>query len=319
MNRLPLIRDLTDTSAGWGFYLCARRETRVDRGGREFMAVVLQDLSGQVPAKIFDDVAALKEEFEPGEFVRVEAKANRHFNKLELLVEKIRRINPASDREDGFREDDCIPCAPRPIDEMWSELQALVAGAENPFIRRLLNAVLERHGERIRTWPAALTVHHAYRGGLLEHILKIAQVGTTLATAYGADPDVVLAGAVLHDLGKVEELSYDGVTSYSRTGNLLGHIMIGTIMAREEMREMEGFPADLRTRIEHLIVSHHGQREFGSPVEPMTEEAFILSAVDDLDATLHQFRRHVADAGGEGDFTPYHPRLKRVLLKPGGR
>lgn len=322
MNRLPLIRDLTDTSAGWAFYLCARRETRVDRAGKEFMTVVLQDLSGQIPAKVFDNVAALKEEFEPGEFVKVQARANRHFQKLELILDKIRRVDPAGDRADGFREDDCIPCAPRPIDEMWAELQALVARVTNPWVRQLLTAILERHGDRLRIWPAALTVHHAYRGGLLEHVLKIAEVGTTLATAYGADPDLVdlvMAGAVLHDLGKVEELCYDGVTSYSRTGNLLGHITIGVMMARDEMRGIEGFPADLQTRIEHLVVSHHGERELGSPVEPMTEEAFILSAVDNLDATLHQVRRHMIDAGGEGDFTPYHPRLKRVLLKPAGR
>ncbi|MEO8076290.1 MAG: HD domain-containing protein, partial [Acidobacteriota bacterium] len=174
-----------------------------------------------------------------------------------------------------------------------------------------------------RVLPSAflenLKVHHAYRGGLLEHILKIAETGEAIAIAYGADPDLLLAGAILHDLGKVDELSYDGITSYSRNGNLLGHITIGVTMVRDALRGIEGFPDDLRTRIEHLIVSHHGKRELGSPVEPMTEEAFILSAIDDLDATLHQFRRHVREDRGEGDFTAYHPRLRRILLKPAGR
>jgi 3'-5' exoribonuclease len=126
----------------------------------------------------------------------------------------------------------------------------------------------------------------------------------------------VVAGAVLHDIGKIEELSYDGVTTYSRRGNLLGHITIGVQIVRDAAAAIPDFPEPLRTRIEHLVVSHHGERELGSPVEPMTEEAFILSAIDDLDARLHQFRRHVREDASAGEFTAYHPRFKRVLLKP---
>lgn len=319
MARLPLITALDDASSGFGFYLCARKEVRTGRGGADFVSLVLQDVSGQIPAKIFDDVEHLKEEFEAGEFVKVQGRGNRHNQKLEVVVEKIRRVEPTHDRLDGFREEDCIPCAPRPLDEMWAELVARVARVENPWLRRLLEVAIERHGDRLRIWPAALLVHHAYRGGLLEHVLKIADVGGALAASYGADADMVVAGAVLHDIGKLEELSYDGVTSYSRRGNLLGHITMGAQMVREMAAEIAGFPEDLRTRVEHLVVSHHGARELGSPVEPMTEEAFILSAIDDLDAQLHQFRRHVAEDSAGGDFTAYHPRFRRVLLKPSGR
>lgn len=227
MARLPVISDLLDTSSGSGFFLCARKEVRTGRGGGEFISLVLQDLSGQIPAKIFDDVETLKGEFEAGEFVKVQAHGNRHQQKLELVIEKIRRVNPAQDRLDGFREDDCIPCSPRPLDEMWSELQARVGRVANPWVRRLLEVVIERHGDRLRTWPAAVVVHHAYRGGLLEHILKLAEVGSVLATAYDADVDLVVAGALLHDIGKLDELAYDCITTYSRRGNLLGHITLG--------------------------------------------------------------------------------------------
>jgi len=168
-------------------------------------------------------------------------------------------------------------------------------------------------------WPAALTVHHAYRGGLLEHVLKLAEVGALLANAYDADPDLILAGAVLHDLGKLEELDYDGATRYSVSGNLVGHITLGVMMVRDAARAIDGFPDDLLLRIEHLIVSHHGARDHGSPVEPMSVEAFIFSALDDLDATLHQVRRHIADDRGAGPLTSYYPRLGRVLLKPADR
>lgn len=319
MARLPFIGDLDETSSGFGFYLCARKEVRTGRGGADFISIVLQDVSGQIAGKIFDDVEALKGEFDAGEFVKVQGRGNRHLQKLELVVERIRRVDPAHDRLDGFREEDCIPCSPRPLDEMWAELHARVAGVGNTWVRRLLEVVIETDGDRLRIWPAALTVHHAYRGGLLEHILKIAEVGSVLAVSYGADADLVVAGAILHDIGKLEELSYDGVTTYSRRGNLLGHITMGAQMVREAAASIEGFPEQLRTRIEHLVVSHHGERELGSPVEPMTEEAFILSAIDDLDAQLHQFRRHVIEDGTDGEFTAYHPRFKRVLLKSSGR
>lgn len=317
--RLPALRQLDESASGWAFYLCVQKDVRTGRDGGTFMSLLLQDATGQIPAKIFDEVDTLRHEFEAGEFVKVQGSGNRHHQKLELMVEKIRRVDPVRDRLDGFREEDCIPSAPRPVDEMWRELESRIVGVENSWIRRLLETVLARHGERLRTWPAALTVHHAYRGGLLEHVLKLAEVGDAIARAYGADRDLLLAGAVLHDLGKLDELSYDGGTTYSRRGNLLGHITIGVGMVRDAAGSIDGFPEELRTRIEHLVVSHHGERELGSPVEPMTAEAFILSSIDDLDATLHQFTRHVRDDRGEGDFTTYHPRLGRVLLKPSGR
>ena len=224
------------------------------------------------------------------------------------------------ERQEGFREDDGIPCPPQPIDDMWRELTAIIAReATNPWIRSLLDRALERYGDRLRIWPAALLVHHAYRGGLLEHILMMAEVGVSLARQYQADANVVLAGAVLHDIGKLEELEYADITRYSTAGNLLGHITLGAQAVNTLIDEIEGFPEGLKIEVQHLVLSHHGSREFGSPVEPMTVEAFILAAVDDLDAKIHQARRHVAEDEGEGPFTGYHPRLKRVLLKPSGR
>lgn len=316
--KLPPIADLEAASIGWGFYLCARKEVRSGRTG-DFLAIVLQDNSGEIAAKIFQDVETLRLEFDAGEFVKVSGRGNVFNQRLELVLDKIRRVQER-DRQDGFREEDCIPCAPRPIDEMWAELEDLVGReAVDPWVRELLGRVLTAHGDRLRIWPAARSVHHAYRGGLLEHILQMAHVTVTLAKAYGADPSVALAGAVLHDIGKLTELSYECVTEYSVEGNLLGHITIGAQMVREFTSQIEGFPEGLRLRIEHLVLSHHGSREFGSPVEPMIVEAFILAAVDDLDAKIHQVRRHVAQDEGDGAFTSYHRRLGRVLLKPSGR
>jgi 3'-5' exoribonuclease len=202
----------------------------------------------------------------------------------------------------------------------WSELQARLARVENPWIAQLLRDVIDASETRLRAWPAAVTVHHAYAGGLLDHIVSVAAAGDALALLYRADADIVFAGAVLHDIGKLEELTFeDGAIGYSRDGNLLGHIAMGVVLVRAAADRIPGFPQDLRSCLEHLVVSHHGARALGSPAEPMTVEAFILSAADDLDAKIHQVRRHVADDAGEGEFTAFHPRLRRVLLKPSGR
>jgi 3'-5' exoribonuclease len=203
---------------------------------------------------------------------------------------------------------------------MWAELARIVdREATDPWVRALLSRVIEEHGERLRKWPAAQFVHHAYRGGLLEHVLQIAKTGVSIGQAYGADVNLVLAGAILHDIGKLEELQYDCVTQYSAAGNLVGHITLGAQLVRRAIDRIEGFPPALAVQIEHLVLSHHGSKEFGSPVEPMTVEAFILAAADDLDAKIHQVRRHVTEDEGEGEFTSYHPRLRRVLFKPSFR
>lgn len=315
MTQLPKIAELVGASNGWGYFLCARKELRSGKSGN-YLALVLQDISGEIKAKVFQDVDQLKDEFDAGEFVKIQARGNLFNQRLELVIDKIRRVHAQRDALEGFREEDCIPCAPRPLDEMWQELEAHVARVSSPPVRELLTRIITRESDRLRIWPAAQAVHHAYRGGLLEHVLKILDSVIFLADAYGANRDVLVAGAILHDIGKLEELSYGVTTEYSVQGNLIGHITIGAGMVRDVAREIPDFPPDLLLQIEHLILSHHGQRAMGSPVEPMTVEAFILSAVDDLDARIHQVRKHIEADDTDGPFTAYHRRLERVLYKP---
>ncbi len=299
---------------GWGFFLCARKEVRAGRSG-PYMALQLQDATGQIEGKVFQDVERLQLEFDAGDFVKVQGRGNRFKDRTELLVDKIRRVDPAHDAAQGFSERACVQSAARSDDEMWHALTQLVESVENTFVRTLLARILDTHEEQRRRWPAAQTVHHAYRSGLLEHILKVADVATALASAYNADRSLVIAGAILHDIGKLQELDYDVVTRYSLDGNLVGHITLGVVLVRTETEKIGGFPDALRAQIEHLIVSHHGSKEFGSPVEPRTVEGFILAAADDLDAKIHQVRRHVADDQGDDEFTSFHRRLQRSLFK----
>jgi len=314
MSRLPLVRELTAESAGSGFFLCTRKEIRSGRKG-DFIALLLQDKSGHVPAKVFDNVERLRGEFEVGDFVTVKAKGNVYNEQLELIVENIRRVHPDQDRAFGFREEDCVPSAPRPVDEMWAELQDLLGRISDPSVKALVEHITRAYEEQLRTWPAAQVVHHAYRGGFLEHVLTMARVGLSLAGEYGADGNLVVAGALLHDIGKLKELDYEAAASYSREGRLIGHITLGVLMVRDAAREIPGFPPELLAEIEHLIVSHHGSVDLGSPVEPMTVEAFILAAADELDATLNQVRQAIEEDPGDAEFTAYQRRLGRVLWK----
>jgi 3'-5' exoribonuclease len=313
-TRLPFIRTLAADLNGWAFFLCTQKDVRQGRTGELFIALTLQDKTGVIKGRIFSEAARLRDEFDSGDFVKVQGRSDLFNGRVQLLIDRIRRINPDQDKQQGFREEDCVLSAARSADEMWSELQELVAHVQDSFVRELLQRVTAEHAEKLKIWPAAQTVHHAYRSGFLEHILSVARSALMLGTAYGANKDLLTAGAILHDIGKLEELSYDRATSYSREGNLVGHVTLGAMMVRAAMSSIPEFPDVLRTQIEHLVVSHHGHKEFGAPVEPMTIEAMILSAADDLDAKINQVRSALAEEG-DGEFTAYHQRLGRVLWR----
>jgi 3'-5' exoribonuclease len=315
MSRLPRISDLVAETTGWGYFLCLQKEVRAGRKS-DFLAITLADASGQIQARMFDQIDRYRQEFEAGEFVRAEARVDSFNNQPQLILSAVRRVNPAQDASQGFREDELVPSAPRPIDEMWAELTGIVGEVADEHVRVLLARVLADHEAALREWPAAKQIHHAYRGGFLEHVLQIAHVGRMVARAYGADADLVVAGALLHDIGKLQELQYElGATTYTREGNLIGHIGLGLILVRETANGIAGFPSGLRAQIEHLVMSHHGTRAHGSPVEPKTIEAFILSMVDDLDARINQVRRALGETPVGEEFTQWHRRLERVLYK----
>jgi 3'-5' exoribonuclease len=319
MERLPRLASLAVEDEGWGFFLCSYKEIRAGRSGSDFIILTLQDATGQATAKVLGDAERFKDEFEAGEFVRVEGKGSLYAGQVQLVLSTIRRVNPDQDRLQGFREDLCIRSAPRPIDEMWEELQGHLRSVKNDHLRVLLNRIVADNEAQLRIWPAAQQIHHAYRGGFLEHITKMAEVGRLVARAYGADEELVLAGVVLHDIGKLQELAYDaGAGSYTRDGNLVGHIALGLMLVRETVNGISGFPEDLRAQVEHLVASHHGTREYGSPVEPKTIEAFIVASVDDLDAKINQVRRAINEDPSTDEFTSWNKRLGRVLYKGKG-
>jgi 3'-5' exoribonuclease len=202
---------------------------------------------------------------------------------------------------------------------MFAELRALVAGMRNPHLRSLLEAFLndEPLARMYRTAPAAKHVHHAYLGGLIEHVLSVCRLCHLMASHYGnVDYELLLTGAVLHDVGKVAELTYDRSFGYSTEGQLLGHIVIGLRMLHEKLQQVPGFPPKLRVLVEHLIVSHHGELEYGSPKLPLFPEALLLHHLDNLDSKMECMRALAAnDRHIDGCWTGYSPSLERSILK----
>jgi 3'-5' exoribonuclease len=317
MQRLPPANRLQPNQAGWGFFLCTEKQVRSGRGG-DYLALTLQDSTGDLVGRVLDNVERLRDQFEAGEFVKAQGRAQSFNGRLQFVVESIRRVmlGPDSqDRREGFSEDTLVPTSSRPLEEMWTELQQVAAALGNPHLRALAETLVRENESRLRIWPAARSVHHAYRGGFLEHVLKMAEAGRALAGLYEADADLVVIGALLHDIGKLRELEYETSTSYTREGNLVGHVTLGAIMIEDACRRLPGFPDALRTELVHLIVSHHGARELGAPVEPMTVEAVILATVDELDAQLNQIRRALDEPGGDGEFTTFQSRLGRSFWK----
>jgi 3'-5' exoribonuclease len=208
-GHLPFIRTLAADLNGWAYFLCTQKDVRQGRGGDLFISLALQDKTGLIRGRIFNEAARLRDEFDAGDFVKAQGRTDLFNGRVQFIIERIRRVNPDQDKLQGFREEDCVLSAARPVDEMWKELEGLVAGVGDPFILELLQRLTTAHAEQLRIWPAAQTVHHAYRSGFLEHVLSVARVALTLGDAYGANRDLLTAGLTLHATGHLMALQDD--------------------------------------------------------------------------------------------------------------
>ncbi len=283
------------------------------KAGKPYLSLTLMDRSGELPGVSWDDAVRLAEFCRVGAVVRVVAQVQSYRDQLQLKIDGVQPCPP-----DQVEAADYVPACPGDREAMAGQIQQLVASVREPFLRKLLNRFF-RQGEIWELFleaPAAKGIHHAYLGGLLEHSLSVAQLADRIAGHYpGIDRCLLLTGALLHDLGKVWELSMElGVIEYSDRGRLKGHLVMGSEAVAEAAGRIKGFPPPLLEQVQHLILSHHGRLEFGSPTLPMTPEAFVLSFVDDLDAKMNlmeQLRRKISEPGGQ--WTDYQRSLERYL------
>jgi 3'-5' exoribonuclease len=310
----PFVKEVGPNQSISTFFLVLNKEIRQKKSGEPYLSLSLCDRTGELDAKMWDNVAEVMETFDRDDFVKVKGMVQIFHNRPQLTIHKMQRVG---DHEVEFA--DYFPASERNPDEMFAELRGIVEGMQSAPLRRLLDALLDdpEIARRYKIAPAAKQIHHAYLGGLLEHVLSLCGLAKLTASHYRSiDLDLLLAGAVLHDIGKIYELSYERGFSYSTEGQLLGHIMIGMRMVADKLAGIPDFPPRLRTLLEHMILSHHGRLEFGSPKLPQFPEAILLHYIDDLDSKMECMRVLVdRDNQVEGHFSAYSPALERSILK----
>ncbi len=308
------VQDFEADSRLTTYLLVQGKEVRAKKSsGEPYLALVLSDSSGSIEAKMWDNVEEVADTFERDDFIKVKAAVQVYRDKLQLIIHKLRK---AADSEVDLS--DFIPHTKRNIDEMFAELTAVVDGFENPHLRALLKSFLDdpEFAEKFKVAPAAKSLHHAFVGGLLEHVISLLHLARLVASNYDyLDVELLQTGVVLHDLGKIDELTYGRSFGYSDDGQLLGHITIVLQWIDGKCRDLPDFPQKLRRLVEHMVLSHHGRYEFGSPKLPMFPEALALSYIDDLDSKLESMRATVASEGlVDSYWTRYNPSLERTLL-----
>ena len=310
----PYVNELEQNQTITGSFLVHYKDVRQKKSGEPYLSLTLADRTGELDAKMWDNAADVLDTFKRDDFVKVKGLLQVFQNKPQLTVHK---IQPLSESEVDFA--DFFPASKRDRDEMFLELRSWIASMSNPHLKGLLNAIFADEAVALayRTAPAAKTVHHAWLGGLIEHVLSLCTLAKFTAAHYpDVDFDLLLAGVILHDLGKITELTYARGFGYSTEGQLLGHIIIGMRMVEDKLRQMPDFPLPLRDLLLHMILSHHGEMEYGSPKIPMFAEAMLLHHLDNLDSKMELIRGMVErDRFVEGVWTGYSTALDRSLLK----
>jgi len=296
------------------YFVLSTKQVRDKKQGGQYLAMTLSDKTGSLEARMWDDVAEAIATCSEGCYVKVQGDIAKYQGKFQITLKKLRlaaesEIDPA----------DFQPSTKFDVEEMWIELRGYIDRFKNADLRRLVFAFLDddRIGPAFKAAPAAKRLHHAWLGGLLEHVLTLVRVCVATVPFYPeVDPDLLVTGAVLHDIGKIYELDWKSSFSYTLEGQMIGHISIAQGMLREKVQALAPFPEKLRVLVEHMVLSHHGKLEFGSPKLPMTPEAILLSALDDLEAKMQAVRNEFAAAAASGKSTDEVTDWVRSMDRP---
>lgn len=310
------IEQLKDGDRVSEVYLCKSKSTALTKAGREYENVLLQDKTGVIDSKIWDPMSGGIGDFEPMDYVAVTGQVSSYNGSLQLKIDRIRVAN-----ENEYVAADYVPCSRFSIDDMYEELMGYVKSVKNTYISQLLNKFFvedEQFIKKFKNVSAAKTVHHGFAGGLLEHSLSVTRMCGHMADNYDfLNRDLLVACAMLHDSGKVKELSEFPKNDYTNEGNYIGHIVIGYEMVMEKINTIDGFPSELAAQIGHCILSHHGELEYGSPKKPSIAEALALSMADNMDAKLETMRE-VLESKESDDWLGFNKwlesNIKRTII-----
>jgi len=313
------INELVDGEAVDEIYLASEKQLRPNRNGNLYLQVRLSDRTGSLTAMLWNANQATYDAFENGDYVRIKGTSQFYNGGMQLIAKGIDKTDATKIDESEFTTLSMVA-----VDQMIQRVGEMLRNINNVHLRNLGECFLvdESFIHKLRSAPAGIKNHHAYRGGLIEHVVSLMEVCLAVAPRYErVDADLLLMGAFLHDIGKVDELKYEPDLGYSDSGQLIGHLVQGVCILDEKIRESEKqfgeeFPKDIANQLRHMIVSHHGQYEFGSPKLPMTLEAIALHHLDNLDAKLHSALQMIdEDANKESVWTVYNPGIGRKIYK----
>jgi 3'-5' exoribonuclease len=295
------------------FFLVIEKEVRSTQAGKLYLRLELGDRTGSVEARMWDHFEESAASIAKDDFVKIQGRVEIYRNKKQVMLDRLRKAEASEvDAEDFYAHTEAN------VDELWTRLRELAASVQNPWLRQLLEAVLDDAdiAPRMQRAPAAKTMHHAFLGGLLEHVISLCELCEVVAARYPeTNRDLLLTGGILHDIGKVYELSYERSLGYTTEGQLLGHIVIAVELIGRKVSAIPGFPEELAVLVKHMILSHHGQYDFGSPKLPMFREAVMLHYLDDLDSKMGAMRALYASDRGDPEWTERGGALERRLLR----
>ncbi len=297
------------------FLIVSKCEVKTSKNGKLFLNLELRDRSTALPSKVWDNAEEYAKKLKEGTVVKVAGQIEDFNGAPQIKIDKIR---PAQESDNVIPED-FLPRSRRPINEMMDELNQVIDSVKDQYLNKLLRIILS--GENLDKYsrtPAGKGWHHAYIHGLLEHTLEIVRICKLMCSIHpDLNHDLLISGALLHDFGKTEELTYDSVFDYSDKGKLIGHIMIGALTVEKTASSIPNFPEELKTHLIHLVLSHQGKLEFASPVEPKTLEAIALYQADELSAKTNAYKYAIeADKNKGGRWTRFLPLAETSLFIP---
>lgn len=308
------IKEISENANIEGVFLVKSMNRAETRTGSPYLSLTVMDATGEMAGRVWENADQLITACPTGGIVHLSGQAQSFKNVLQL---KINNLTPVPPEEIDIA--DFLPSAPGDINAMATELRKIAKDIDNQFLRELLLCFFQnrRFMERFKKAPAAKNMHHAYIGGLIEHTLAVARLAAATSQLYPTiDRSLLITGAMLHDIGKVEEFSVTAAAPFDYTdpGRLMGHLVLGVEMIQKRIDSILHFPADLALRLKHLVLSHHGRHEFGSPAVPMMLEAFVLNFIDDLDSKVNYVNRMSSQAQNEGyQWTDYQRVMERFL------
>ena len=307
------IEDLRENEHVLEHYLCKQKQSLKTRSGKTYLSLRLMDKTGTIDAKVWEMNNDIQS-FEEGDMIKIDGNIVTFQNELQLKINKLRKS-----RDGEYIAGNYIPSTDKDIGELYAEVLAIIKSITHPQIRQLLEIIFvddNEQAEAFKTRSAAKHMHHAYMGGLIEHTLAVAEICDFMSSRYKhLNRDILMASALLHDIGKVYELSAMPINDYTDDGQMLGHIVIGAEMVSKAVDMIPGFPHELASMIKHSIIAHHGEYEFGSPKLPCTAEAILLHYADNMDAKLKTFEEALNNDKTPGPWTGYHKALNRYLRR----